>query len=136
MRAVSPPRTPEPATALLVIAGPLGQGDAARLCERLTALAEASDADVIVCDVRALAPDACSVDALARLQLTARRLDRRIRLHRASPELDALLTFLGLSDVVGGGGFSALVRRRLREPEEREQPRGVEERVDRDDAPA
>lgn len=88
---------------MLVIAGPVGDGDAARLCERLTALAEASDAEAIVCDVRALAADASSVEALARLQLTARRLGRRIRLHRASGELDALLAFLGLSDVVGSG---------------------------------
>ncbi|MDX6677614.1 MAG: hypothetical protein QOE31_1666 [Solirubrobacteraceae bacterium] len=135
MRAVSTPRPPEPATAVLVIAGPIGDGDAARLCERLTALAHASDAEMIVCDVRALAPDARSVDVLARLQLTARRLDRRIRLHRASPELDALLSFLGLSDVVGGG-FARLCGRRLGQPEEREQARGVQERVDRDDAPA
>jgi hypothetical protein len=88
---------------VLVIAGPIGDGDGARLCERLTALAHGSDAEVIVCDVQALAADARSVDALARLQLTARRLGRRIRLYRASAELDALLSFLGLADVVGGG---------------------------------
>ena len=122
---------------MLVIAGPIGDGDAARLCERLTALARGSDAEVIVCDVRALAADARSVDALARLQLTARRLGRRIRLHRASAELDALLSFLGLADVVGGvPGRLDLLGRCLRQAEEREQPRGVEERVDRDDAPA
>ncbi len=123
---------------MLVIAAPIGDGDAARLCERLTALVHCSDAEVIVCDVRALTASARSVDALARLQLTARRLDRRIRLHRVSPELDALLSFLGLADVVGGGGPSRLdlLRGFLRQAEEREQPGGVEERVDRDDAPA
>jgi hypothetical protein len=123
---------------LLVVGAPIGDGDAARLCERLSALARGSDAEVIVCDVSALAADARSIDALARLQLTARRLGRRIRLYRASRELDALLAFLGLDDVVGGGGPARLdlFGRCLRQAEEREQPRGVEERVDRDDAPA
>ena len=129
---------PEPATAVLVIGAPIADGDVAPLCERLIALARGSDADVIVCDVRALDADARSIDALARLQLTARRLGRRIRLHRVSPELDALLSFLGLADVVGGGGSTRLdlLGRCLRQAEERKQPRGVEERVDRDDTPA
>ena len=123
---------------MLVIGAPIAEGDAARLCKRLTALARGSDAEVIVCDVRALAADARSVDALARLQLAARRLGRRIRLHRASAELDALLSLLGLADVVGGRGSARLdlLGRCLRQPEEWEQPRGVEEGVDRDDAPA
>ena len=128
----APPRR-EPPTAILAIGGPIGCGDAERLCARLRALAADSDAEVIVVDVRALAADARSVDALARLQLTARRLGRRIRLHRASSELDALLSFLGLAAVVGGRAASGHCRRQA---EERKQPLGVEERVDRDDAPA
>ena len=94
---------PEPTTAVLVIARPVAHGDTEHLCERLQALARDSGAEVIVCDVRALAADARSVDVLARLQLTARRLGRQIRLVRASPELDDLLSFLGLSSVVGCG---------------------------------
>jgi hypothetical protein len=94
---------PEPTTAVLVIAHPVAEGDTEQLCERLHALTRESGAEVIVCDVRALAADARSVDALARLQLTARRLGCRIRLVRASPQLDDLLSFLGLSDVVGCG---------------------------------
>jgi hypothetical protein len=123
---------------VLVIGMPIGDGDVTRLCSRLTELVRGSDAEVVVCDVRELAADARSIDALARLQLTARRLGRRIRLHGTSRELDALLSFCGLADVVGGGGPSRLelLGRCLRQPEEREQPRSVEERVDRDDAPA
>jgi hypothetical protein len=94
---------PEPTTAVLVIARPVAQGDAEQLCEQLQALARESAPEVVVCDVRALAADARSVDALARLQLTARRLGCQIRLVRASPELDDLLSFLGLAGVVGCG---------------------------------
>ena len=97
---------PEPTTAVLVIARPIARGDVARLCERLQALVRDSGAEVVVCDVRALPADARSVDALARLQLTARRLGRQIRLSRASPELADLLTFLGLASVVGCGGWA------------------------------
>lgn len=93
----------EPTTAVLVIADAICHGDAAPLCERLRAVALASGAEVVVCDVRGLAADARSVDALARLQLAARRLGCRIRLRRASRELDDLLAFLGLAAVVGGG---------------------------------
>jgi len=114
---------------VLVIADPIADGDVARLCERLRVLLNSSDADAVVCDVRPLAADAVTVDALARLQLTARRLGRRIKLHRPSRELEELLAFAGLADVVGPG-----LLRPQRLPEEREQPRRVEERVDRDDA--
>jgi len=75
---------PEPTTAVPVIARPVARGDAPLLCERLHALVQASCAEVIVCDGRALAADALSVDALARLQLAARRLGRQIGVHRTS----------------------------------------------------
>jgi hypothetical protein len=54
----------------------------------------------IVCDVGALAPDAAAVDALARLQFTARRLGYEIRLRDASVDLQDLLDFVGLRDVL------------------------------------
>ncbi len=54
----------------------------------------------IVCDVCALAPDGVAVDVLARLQLTARRLGLEIRLRHASGELQELLAFVGLRDVL------------------------------------
>jgi hypothetical protein len=54
----------------------------------------------IVCDVGALAADAAAVDALARLQLTARRLGYEIRLGDASVDLQDLLDFVGLRDVL------------------------------------
>ena len=57
-------------------------------------------ASTIVCDVGALTPDAAAVDALARLQLTARRLGHEILLRDASTELQELLDFVGLRDVL------------------------------------
>ena len=54
----------------------------------------------LVCDVGALVPDAAAIDALARLQLHARRLGAEIRLRHASRELQELLDFAGLGDVL------------------------------------
>jgi hypothetical protein len=82
----------------------------------------------IVCDVGALAPDAAAIDALARLQLAARRLGLEIRLRHASSELQDLLAFVGLRNVlrveVGG------------QAEQREQSLGVEEEREVDDPSA
>src|SRR5512133_2623701 len=54
----------------------------------------------LVCDVHALAPDAAAIDALARLQLAARRVGLEVRLCHASKELCGLLELVGLSDVL------------------------------------
>ena len=103
------------------------------LCQRLEAVIASSDAQLIVCDVAALAPSAGAIEALARLQLTARRLQRRIRLQRASPCLQHLLEFVGLGDVIAVHDASGGQRRR--DAEQREHPLGIEKRVDRDDPP-
>jgi len=129
---LSMPTQPEPSNSVLVIAGPIGAGDMPMLCERLRLLLVSSAAEVIVCDVDAVAADAVTVDALARLQLTARRFGRQVRLQRASRELDQLLQFVGLAEVLATGTGSGVELER--QPEEREQPRGVEKRVDREDA--
>lgn len=123
---------PEPSTGLLVVAAPIGDGDIARLCGRLRAVVGTSDADVVVCDVGALPANARTIEAVARLQLTARRLGRRIRLQRASHELEQLLAFAGLADVVAVGSG---LRGRGRHAEQRKHACRVEERVDGDDPP-
>ena len=111
-----------------MISGPLTPADAAALCERARAELERSDAEVLDCDVAALTrPDAGTVEALARLQLTARRHGRWIRLRDPSPELRELLDLFGLAE--------ALRVEPRRQPEEREQPLGVEERVQMGDPP-
>jgi hypothetical protein len=83
----------------LVIEGPIAAIDVPLLCERLRSLLAGTDAEVVV-DVRSLAADAVTLEALARLQLTARRVGRRISLRRASPDLDCLVSFAGLADVL------------------------------------
>jgi ABC-type transporter Mla MlaB component len=54
----------------------------------------------LVCDVRDAAADVATVDALARLQLLAKRLGGRIQLRNASTELLELVAFMGLADVL------------------------------------
>jgi anti-anti-sigma regulatory factor len=62
-------------------------------------LRECEPGDVL-CDVRSVGSDAVTVDALARLQLAARRRGCRVRLCNATPELLRLVAYLGLSDVI------------------------------------
>jgi hypothetical protein len=82
-----------------------------------------------VCDAGAIvAPDAVAVDALARLQLTARRLGRELRVRRASRELQDLVAYMGLSGVVPLGAGSGLEPGR--QTEEREQRVRVKEERD------
>jgi ABC-type transporter Mla MlaB component len=123
-----------PSTAVFVLGGPLARADVEAVCERVRVQLEGSDADLVVCDVRALAPDAVTVDVLARLQLTARRLGRRVRFRHACDELQALLGLVGLTDVVPCGGWSGLEP--SGEAEEREQARRVQEERDPGDATA
>jgi anti-anti-sigma regulatory factor len=114
----------------LVIGAPIACADVPGLCERVRRRAAESDADVIVCDVRGLVrPDALTVHALARLQLTARRLGRRVGLLDPPPELRDLLRFVGLDEALPAtrGGLRV---EPVGQPEEREEPRGVEERVE------
>lgn len=86
---------------VLVIAGPIRRADVPALCDRLhRLLVRAGGSGPVTCDVGALTePDAATIDALARMQLTARRLGRRIRLRNASARLNGLLALTGL-DVV------------------------------------
>lgn len=63
---------------------------------------------IVLCDAAELAADAATVDALARMQLTARRHGAEIRLVQASEDLLGLIALMGLQDVL------------------REQPSGVD----------
>ena len=89
-----------PQTIAFAIDGPIARVHLPGLCARVCALLERSGADVALCDVSGVEPDGVAVDALARLQLAARRHGCQVRLRHASSELLELVAFMGLSDVL------------------------------------
>jgi len=87
-------------TVSFAIGGPISRADLPGLCNRVRAILAADEVDVALCDVSGVEPDAVTVDALARLQLAARRHGCHVRLLAASTDLLELLAFLGLRDVL------------------------------------
>ena len=85
----------------MVLRGPIALQDIPDLCRRARALVERSDAELVICDVGALVdPDVVTVEALARVGLTVRRLGRRFRIRHSCLELRDLMAFMGLVDVL------------------------------------
>jgi hypothetical protein len=124
-----------PSRTILTVTAPISRGDITGLCQRAQKLLAQTDEGPVLCDVHALLePDAVALEALARLQLTARRLGREIRLLHASPELVDLLEFAGLCGVL-----PHCCEKSGLEPsgqaEEREQRGRVEEEAGADDLP-
>jgi hypothetical protein len=75
----------------------VGPAALSRLCEQLRAQIERLEGRPVECDVASLrCPDIRAIDALARLQLTARRLGSSICLLNAPDELLRLLELVGL----------------------------------------
>ena len=87
-------------TVAFTITGPIARGDLQGLCDRVCALLAGSDATVALCDVTGVEPDAVTVDALARLQVAAKRRGCRVHLRNASDELCELVAFMGLDSVL------------------------------------
>ena len=137
MAAVEEPREPRVdalrhSAMLMLVGGPIALDAIPRLCERLRVFLDGSHAECVVCDVDAVAhPDAATVDALARLQLTAKRSGRDFRLRGADDELRALLALAGLRDILPSWYESVLDLRS--QTEQREQAGGVEEGIEPDD---
>ena len=99
----------------LVLRGPLGPQEVLPLCDHVHLILGDESSRVVMCDVGGVAaPDAATVEALARLQLAARRAGGEIRLLHATTDLIALIEFMGLSDVVRCGDSGVDTRR---EPE-------------------
>ncbi len=102
---------------------PFGLADVRALCERAEHLLQEGHPTDLECDVAEVAaPDLVTVEALARVELTAQRRGAEIRLRGASVELLELLAFCGLPLDVAPEGE--------RQPEEREEPSRVEEERD------
>ena len=117
--------------AVLALVGAVTRADIPGLCARLSDRLDVSAVVVVVCDVGALVgPDVAALDALARLELIARRRGARLALHRASAELLELVALAGLSRAMPACDATlhgcGLVDELGREPEGGEQ-RGVEE---------
>ena len=130
--ALRPP--PGPRTVVLVVGGPIAHTSVPALCDHVRMLLATRGADVVTCDVAAVAPaDATAIDALARLQLTARRLGRSIRLRNAPDALRELLALTGLSDELPL--CAGLRVQPHRKAEQREQL-GIDEEIDPADPPA
>lgn len=83
--------------AVLVLPGLVAPGEVPGLCEAVRTLLGTTGAGVVVCDVENLGPPGLTaVDALARMELAARRAGGRIRLRGPDPALSALLDLVGL----------------------------------------
>jgi ABC-type transporter Mla MlaB component len=91
---------PEMRPVAVTIRGPLQRTDLPGLYTRVCALFTANRGATLVCDVTEVAVDAVAVEALARLQLGARRHGCAVRLLSASRELLDLASFMGLRDVI------------------------------------
>lgn len=105
--------------------GPDADAWLSALCERIRAILDRDPGARVDCDLAPLGrADLETVNALARLQLTARRGGSHISVRHAPEGLSDLLALLGLDSCVAirveTGGQS----------EEREEPRGVEEEGD------
>jgi hypothetical protein len=87
-------------TVVFTVRGPIERRDLPGLRDRICALLDSSGASTAFCEVENVAPDAVTADALARLQLAARRCGCQVRLRGASPELRSLIAFMGLADVL------------------------------------
>jgi predicted lactoylglutathione lyase/ABC-type transporter Mla MlaB component len=92
------------------IRGPITPADLPGLCERVRGLLGGTGS-VAHCDVAGVEPDAVCVDALARLQLAARRRGCCVRLENASQDLLDLVGLMGLTHVLPADGPSRSVSR-------------------------
>ncbi|MEE1941211.1 sulfate transporter [Streptomyces sp. TRM 70361] len=141
---------PEPAVLVLAADRPVTRADIPRLCERLHRLLEGTRADPVTVEAgEHCAADLVTVEALARLRLTARRFGRGLRLARADRALWSLLAWTGLDGQLSGppeeapdrapdewpGPDGSAGTEPRRQAEQREQPGGVQERVERGDPP-
>lgn len=87
-------------TIALAIRGPLGRADLPGLYARVCQLLEANAGGVVLCDVAGIPGDCVAIEALARLQLGARRHGCEVHLREASKQLREVIAFMGLEDVL------------------------------------
>jgi ABC-type transporter Mla MlaB component len=120
--------------ASVIVDAPIRESAVPSLCRRVSAALATSDSRRVDCDVGAVTEaDVGALEALARMQLAARRLGGNVRFQRVSDDMMRLLALVGLDEVLlaefDGAGDP------IGEAEEREQRGGVEEGVDLPDPP-
>ncbi|ORT54026.1 STAS domain-containing protein [Streptomyces sp. CB03238] len=91
---------------IFLVVGVIEPADVPRLCEELTELLSGSGGgDVgcdVICDIGGVTrPNLVTVEALARLRLTAQRLGRRMTVRNAQPAVRELLELVGLDGLLG-----------------------------------
>ena len=110
----------------------LDPDDVPDLIERVSRGIVRADSTIILCDLARLADaDMATVDALARLALRARRMGCAVTLRDPSTELLELVGLAGLGEVLPCAPVSGVEV--IGQPEEREEPLGVEEERDAGD---
>src|SRR4051812_33200508 len=109
----------------LAVAATATRADIPDLCAELADRLRGRGDGLVICDVaEVIRPDVVTVETLARLRLTARRHGARLVVAGADARLRDLLRLLGLDGALPEVGW---------QPEQREQPGGVEEeRLGRD----
>ena len=94
-------RTHRPRVGVVSLGAATQRPDVALLCDQVQGWLGTAGPRVVICDVNAVArPDIGTVDALARMQLTARRNGGELRLRAPSRMLLQLLGLVGLRDVL------------------------------------
>ena len=114
---------------VLIVGGPILPTDISTFCRRARAVLANGRSGPVFVDVAAVVDaDASTVNALARVQLDAKRLGREVRLVSAGSELRELLDLMGLCEALPLCG--ELVVEPRGQAEHREPPRSVEEETD------
>jgi hypothetical protein len=131
----SKPLPVPPSQPVMVLAGRIVPAAVPSLCDRARELLESSGRFTLRCDVQSAIADRMTLDALARIALTCRRLGRRLELRGASPRLEELVIFAGLIEVLpclpdGTRRAADSGLQPWRQSEHREEPRGVQEERD------
>lgn len=91
----------EPNETILIVNDLLATAEVTGLCRHLRSILKQQRELPVICDVRdVVVADAATVDALCRLQFTARRCGRAFELRHARHELEEMIAFMGLSETL------------------------------------
>ncbi len=84
----------------MAVRGPIARSDLPALSERVCEIFARHPGCIVYCDVSEVPADAVTVEAIARLQLVARRNRCRVILRQAGEEVRELVALMGLTEVL------------------------------------